>query len=197
VNIELPLRAETTALLDSIESPDAPALDRLVPLLYDELREVAQRALSRGRGNATIQTTELVHEAYLRLVDDARVTRRGRAYFFGAAARAMRNVLVESARRRGTAKRGGDGAIVTLEEGHASVDAYAAELLDLDGALTALEAQSPRQARVVECRYFGGMSVEETADALDVSARTVKSDWAMARAWLYARLRDDPSRSAP
>jgi RNA polymerase sigma factor (TIGR02999 family) len=197
VSIQLPLRAQTTALLESIETADAPALDRLVPVLYDELREVAQRALARGQQNATIQTTELVHEAYLRLVDDRRVTGRGRAYFFGAAARAMRNVLVESARRRGAAKRGGGGPLVTLEEGHASVDAFAAELLDLEEALSELEARNSRQARVVECRYFGGMSVEETADALGVSARTVKSDWAMARAWLYARLRGEPGAPPP
>jgi len=190
--IDLPLRNAATALLTCAGTADSVALDRLVPLVYDELRAMAQRQLARERGSLTLQTTELVHEAYLRLVDDDRVTARGRAYFFGAAARAMRQVLVDSARRRGAAKRGGGEAHVTLEEGHAAVDAFASDLLDLDAALHALERENARSARVVECRYFGGLSVEETAAALDVSARTVKSDWALARAWLYAALHASP-----
>jgi hypothetical protein len=124
------------------------------------------------------------------------VTRQGRAYFFGAAARAMRQVLIEAARRRNAIKRGGGVAPVTLGDDHVGVDAYASELLDLDRALTELERRSHRQARVVECRYFGGLSVEETAAALDVSPRTVKSDWALARAWLYTALRDAPEARA-
>jgi RNA polymerase sigma factor (TIGR02999 family) len=179
----------TTTLLQSIESVDAAPLERLMPLIYDELSRMARRQLAREHGNATLQTTELVHEAYLRLVDDTQVTRKGRAYFFGAAARAMRQVLVDAARRRGAAKRGGREAPVTLKDHHVAVDAYAAELVDLDAALTELEKRSPRQVRVVECRFFGGLSVEETAAALDVSARTVKSDWALARAWLFDILR--------
>jgi RNA polymerase sigma-70 factor, ECF subfamily len=185
---DLALRHTATTLLDTAGAADAPELESLVPLIYDELRVMAQRQLARESRNVTLQTTELVHEAYVRLVDDTRVTRRGRAYFFGAAARAMRQVLIESARRRGAAKRGGGAPLVTLDDELAGVDAYAAELLDLDRALGELERESPRQARVVECRYFGGLSVEETAESLGVSPRTVKSDWAMARAWLYAAL---------
>lgn len=190
--IDLQLRATTTSLLETADTAGSLEIDRLVPVIYEELRVMAQRQLARERRQATLQTTELVHEAYLRLVDDERVTRRGRAYFFGAAARAMRRVLVESARRRGAAKRGGGGELVTLEDDTVAIDAYAAELLDLDRALDALERANPRHARVVECRYFGGLSVEETAQALDVSARTVKADWALARAWLYATLRAAP-----
>jgi RNA polymerase sigma factor (TIGR02999 family) len=177
-----------TTLLRTVDSASAAPLHRLVPVVYDELRRMAHGQLARERRDPAIQTTELVHEAYLRLVDDARVTRRGRAYFFGAAARAMRQVLIDAARRRGAAKRGGGEAPLTLEEGHVAVDAFAAELLDLDVALAELETKSPRQVRVVECRYFAGLSVEETAAALDVSPRTVKSDWALARAWLYDAL---------
>lgn len=182
----------TTALLRTMEAAEAPGVDELVPRIYDELRAMAHRQLAREARNATIQTTELVHEAYVRMVDDDGVTRRGRAYFFAAAAQAMRRVLIDAARKRHAAKRGGGSvAHLTLEERHVSVDGYASELLDLDTALRELEQRSVRQVRVVECRFFGGMSVEETAEALDVSARTVKSDWALARAWLFDRLRAD------
>jgi RNA polymerase sigma-70 factor, ECF subfamily len=180
----------TTTLLQTVESATAPPLERLVPVIYDELRQMARRQLSGEGGERSLQTTELVHEAYLKLVDDARVTRQGRAYFFGAAARAMRQVLIDAARRRGALKRGGGAAQLTLEEHHhIAVDAYASQLIDLDGALSELERLNSRQARVVECRYFAGLSVEETAAALDVSPRTVKSDWALARAWLYDALK--------
>ena len=165
--------------------------------LYDELRELAHHQLAREPGAATLQTTELVHEAYLRLGDDERIQSRGRAYFFGAAAQAMRRILIEAARRRTAAKRGGGDVPVTLDEGHAAVDAYAHELLDLDRALTTLEEDHPRLARVVELRFFGGLSVEETAEALDVSPRTVKSDWADARTRLQDLLTSHSPGSAP
>lgn len=181
-------RTATRALLESAEAGEPGAVEALVPLFYDELRRMARRQLAREGGNATLHTTELVHEAWLRLADSEEIVHRGRAYFFGAAARAMRRVLVESARRRGARKRGGGDVAVTLSDDHSSVDAYASELLDLDRALEALEAESPRLARVVECRWFAAMSVEETAAALGVSPRTVKSDWALARAWLHEAL---------
>ncbi|MGQ0648443.1 MAG: ECF-type sigma factor [Gemmatimonadaceae bacterium] len=187
-------RTRTTTLLHTAVAGDAGAaesLDALVPLLYDELRALAHRQLSRERGDITLQTTELVHEAFLRLVDVTQVTGRGRAYFFAAAAQSMRRVLVDHARRRSANKRG-NAAVVSdwlrLDAAGIAVDTFSAELLDLDTALGRLASIEPRQARVVECRYFGGLSVEETADALGVSERTVKSEWAVARAWLYHHL---------
>jgi RNA polymerase sigma-70 factor (ECF subfamily) len=184
------LRESTTTLLASGNLTDPVTLDRLVPAIYEELRAMARRQLAGERPGHTLQTTALVHEAYLRLVDHARVTTRGRAYFFGAAARAMRQVLVEHARRRGARKRSPGTEVPSLGTG-GSVDAFAADLLDLNRALDELASRYPRQARVVECRYFGGLSVEETADALEVSPRTVKYDWAMARAWLFRELSPD------
>ena len=184
-------RSRTTALLQLSEAGAPPTLDHLVPLIFDELHEMAHWQLARENQNVTLQTTALVHEAYLRLVDDDRVTGRGRAYFFAAAARAMRQVLVDAARRRKAAKRGGDVPLMSLDEDVALVEAYESDLLDLDQALEELKLRNPRQMRVVECRFFGGMSVGETAAALDVSPRTVEADWALARAWLYTVLGED------
>ena len=191
MSLDLAARTRTTILLQSADLDDAETVTGLVPMIYDELRAMAHRQLAREGLEQTLQTTELVHEAYLRLVDDRYVTRRGRAYFFAAASHAMRRVLVDRARRRSAYKRGG-GYCTTfaLDETSVAVDAFAEELLDLDDALERLAALDPRQARVVECRYFGGLDVEETAVALGVSPRTVKSDWALARAWLYGELRD-------
>ena len=176
-------------MLEPGTEADPARLDALLPLVYDELRILAHRQLAGERAGHTLQTTALVHEAYVRLVDDTRVTRKGRAYFFGAAARAMRQVLVDHARRHAAKKRGGAARPVSLDAATLAVDEIADELLDLDRALEELAGRNPRHARVVECRYFGGLSVEETADALDVSPRTVKYDWALARAWLYDALR--------
>jgi RNA polymerase sigma factor (TIGR02999 family) len=170
-------------------SGDLPTLDLLVPLIFDELRAIARRQLAREDGLVTLQTTELVHEAYLRLAGDSRVTQLGRAYFYAAAARAMRQVLVDAARRRKARKRGAGVTPLSLDENMAAVEAYGEELLDLDDALQRLESRNSRHARVVECRFFGGMSVEDTAEALEVSPRTVKSDWALARAWLFDELK--------
>lgn len=184
MNVDLALRDRTTSLLLAISPDDPGAFEQLMPVLYDELRQMAHRQLAGERRNHTLQTTALVHEAYLRLVDQTKITERGRAYFFAAAARTMRHVLIDYARRRKSKKRGGGRAPISLEENHLSIDAYADELLDLDRALEQLAALNPRHARVVECRYFGGLSVKETAAALDISYRTVENDWALARAWL-------------
>ena len=169
------------------EPTDLGHLDQLVPIVFDELRAVARRQLSRHE-RYTLQTTDLVHEAYLRLAGDSDVTRRGKPYFYAAAARAMRCVLIDAARRRNAIKRGSGAAGLSLEGNQVAADPYADELLDLDAAIRDLESWNSRAARVIECRFFGGMSVEDTADVLGVSPRTVKSDWALARAWLYDSL---------
>ncbi len=166
------------------------ALDALLPVLYEELRAMARRHLARERHRGVLSTTALLHEVYIKLVDSARVPVANRAYFFGAAARAMRQVLVDAARRRGRLKRGAGAPELELDETQLAVDGCAAEVLDLDGALSELAQLYPRQARVVECLFFGGLSVEESAQGLDLSPRTVKRDWAMARAWLFRRLGD-------
>jgi len=171
------------------DETDLSTLDRWVPALFDELRALAHRQLARERGPVTLQTTELVHEAYLKL-RGGQATGQDRAYFFAAAARAMRQVLVDAARRRGAVKRGSGAEHLTLDQAEGRVAALGEELLDLDDALSRLEEKHPRLARVVECRFFGAMSVEDTALALSVSPRTVKADWAMARAWLYEDLRE-------
>jgi RNA polymerase sigma factor (TIGR02999 family) len=176
-------------LLAGQERAGREALDALLPVIYEELRAMARRRLSRERHRGTLSTTALVHEAYLKLVDEERVPVKSRAYFFGAAARAMRQVLVDGARRRGRLKRGAGEVPAELEEAHLAVDGCAAEVLDLDGALTQLAGRYPRQAQVVECLFFGGLGVEEAAQGLDLSPRTVKRDWALARAWLFRRLK--------
>lgn len=188
MSAENPARDAASALLVATSGTDPASLDLLVPMIYEELRALAHRQLARER-DLTVQTTELVHEAYLRLVGDSRITARGRAYFFAAAARAMRQVLIDAARRRGASKRGANADPITLDDHHAVADAFSAELLDLEQALQRLEELNPRQVRIVECRYFGGMNVDETAEALEVSPRTVEYDFALARAFLYEQLK--------
>lgn len=169
----------------------AETLDELMPVVFDELRRLARRQLARGPQGQTLQTTDLVHEAYLRLAGHSGVTAHGRAYFYAAVARAMRNVLVDAARKRCATKRGAGVPVLSLHEDQAAADTYGAELLELDVALERLALRHPRLAQTVECRFFGGMSVDDTATALGVSPRTIKSDWALARAWLYDTLRED------
>jgi RNA polymerase sigma factor (TIGR02999 family) len=158
---------------------------------------MAHRQLAREAAGHTLQTTALVHEAYLKLLDGVDAGRRGRTYFFAAAGRAMRQVLVDHARRRNAGKRGGGASAVTLGDADLAVDALAVELIDLNRALQQLGELDERYVRVIECRYFAGLSVEETAEALGVSPRTVKYDWSFARAWLYDALRDAREAPAP
>lgn len=180
---------DVTRLLNGLgRSPDATP-DRLLPLVYDELRALAQHQLQRERPGHTLQATALVHEAYLRLVDQTRIEFAGRSHFFAIAATMIRRILVDHARGKAAAKRGGQAGRLTLHEDAAAInDDRGVDLLDLDDALTTLAALSDRQARVVELRFFGGLTVEEAADVLDVSPRTVKDDWRIARAWLRQRL---------
>jgi RNA polymerase sigma factor (TIGR02999 family) len=177
-----------TAVLSAAGRQGRDVFDELLPLVYDELRQIAHRHLAREHRQRTLSTTGLVHEAYLKLVDQSQISDKGRAYFFAAASRAMRQVLVDAARRRNRAKRGGGEAVLNVDDFQVAVDDFAARLSDLDEALQKLAALFPRQARVVECRFFGGLSVEETAEALDLAPRTVKRDWSLARAWLYREL---------
>jgi RNA polymerase sigma factor (TIGR02999 family) len=184
------LLVETTSLLLSASVGDGQALDRLLPLVYEELRRLAHGRLAAEHPDHTLVTTALVHEAYLRLVDDDRVAEQGRRYFFAAASRAMRRVLVDHARRRKAVKRGGGMAPEALDEEAVAVDAFAAELIDLDDALKKLAGMNPRRAQIVECRFFGGMNATEAAEALGISRRTVMYEWGLARRWLHDELAD-------
>lgn len=166
----------------------AQAAQELLPILYDELRALARARLAQERGPCTLQATALVHEAWLRLVGDQDPGWTSRAHFFGAAAQAMRRILVERARARLSEKRGGARERVSLDDA-ARVDVEApAEIVALDIALARLERHDPRKARIVSLRHFAGLSIEETARALDVSPATVKSDWTYARAWLHREI---------
>jgi len=181
-----------TDLLRAWGKGDTAALDKLVPLVYEELRRQAHRYLRRERPGHTLQTTGLVHEAYLRLVDQRETDWRNRAQFFGVAAQMMRRVLIDHARSKQAAKRGGNQIHVTLEDADAAVQEQGVDLLDLDEALTRLAKLDLQQAKVVELRYFTGLGIEETAQVLDISAATVKREWTMARAWLRRELAREP-----
>lgn len=184
-------RTDLTALLRELAEGDPEAMDRLLPAVYQDLRRIARKRLAGEGPDHTLSTTEVVHEAYLRLADLDRLQWKNRAQFFAVAARLMRRILVDHAVRQNALKRGGEARHVALAEvesvlsGGSSVDA---ELLDLDDALTRLADLEERQARVVEYRFFAGMSVEETAEALEISPATVKRDWTAARAWLHREL---------
>lgn len=179
---------EVTAILRSGAAGDKSALDRLLPLVYDQLRRVARVHLATEQVGHTLNTTALVHETYLRLVDQTQVEWVDRARFFAVASMAMRRILVDHARKRATLKRGGEWTRVPLDAGQLSVEDRAQTLLELDQALTRLAEIDERMSRVVECRFFGGMTEEETAEVLGVTARTVRSDWATAKGLLYLEL---------
>lgn len=190
----LPGPGEITQLLVSISGGDRRALNRLFPIVYAELRALAHRQLARIRPGDTLQTTALVHEAYLKLLGAARPEWHDRRHFFAVASRAMRQISVDYARTQMAQKRGGAAPVLSLDEQQLPVADRAYELVLLDGALTELESVSERPARIVELRFFGGLSVEETASALDISERTVKREWRKARAFLFDALRRDGLR---
>src|SRR5579863_2797127 len=180
--------SEITNLLQAWSSGDEAALGRLAERVYPELRLMARRYLKNQRRTNTLQTTALVHEVYLRLVDVSKVESRERAQFFAMAAQLMRRILVDAARARGSRKRGGMAAKVNLDETALLSPAPDRSILALDDALTAFSQVAPRPAKVVELRYFGGLAEEEIVEALKISPRTVRRDWDLAKAWLLREL---------
>ena len=182
---------EVTQLLVAWSDGDAAARDELMPLVYEELRRLAHRYMGRERTGHTLQTSALVNEAYLRLIDQSRVKWQNRAHFFGIAARMMRRILVDYARSRGYAKRGGDARQVSLDEAAVVSEERATEVVALDDALKCLAEIDVRKSQIVELRFFGGLSIEETAEVLAVSPGTVMRDWTLAKAWLRREITAD------
>ena len=179
-----PSSESITQLLTEWRDGDKTALDRLIPLVYEELRRLAHHYLRRERPGYTLQTTALVNEAYLRLVDHKGMRWQNRAHFYAVAAQAMRRILVDHARSRDAAKRGGGANLIGLDEAATAAQMQAANLLALNEALNQLALIDKRKSRIVELRYFGGMSVEETAEVIGVSPVTVMREWSSAKAWL-------------
>lgn len=177
-----------TDLLLSLTRGNREALDELIPLVYDELREVARKKLRWERPDHTLNTTELVHEAYLKLIQLDRVQWQSRAHFLSIAGQAMRNILVSYARNRKRLKRGGGAPHEALEEAEDVPVAEAERILALDSAIERLASLNPRQARIIECRFFAGMTIEETATVLEISPATIKREWTMLRHWLGREL---------
>ena len=180
---------ELTSILNSVRD-ESESIKKILPLVYDDLRNLAHRQLRKERPGHTINTTALVHEAYMKLVKfPPEGEWDGRRHFFGVAARAMRQILVNYAKKRSRKKRGGNSQPVEFEEGFYMTESRAEELIALDEALSRLEEINERQGKIVECRYFAGYKIEETADILGISAATVKRDWTIARAWLYSQIK--------
>ena len=182
---------EVTQLLIAWSNGDQAALNQLMPLVYGELHRMAKRYMASQSPGHTLQTTALIHEAYLKLVGHKEKGWQNRAHFFGVAAQAMRHILVDYARSRHATKRGGETHAISLDEAAMVMDCQTAELVALDDALDRLAELAPRQSRLVELRYFGGLSVEESADVLKISPETATRDWRMAKAWLLRELQQD------
>ena len=182
--------SQLTGLLEDWKHGDPTALQKLTPLIYDELRRIAHRYAHRERNGHTLETTALVNEAYLRLAGEKRDW-QNRSHFFAVTAQVMRHILIDHARRRQYVKHGGEAQHVPIEAASLMASERAAELIALDEALEELARLDPRKARVVELRYFGGLSLEETAEAVGLSLMTVRRDWQAAKAWLYRRLKHD------
>lgn len=198
-----PPSLELTRLLDAVSEGNRSAVDQLLPVIYHELRALAQRRLAAERADHTLQATALVHEAYMKLIDQREVRWQNRAHFFGVAALAMRRILVNHAKSKGRIKRGGAGRKVELTDAAAVSNEPDLDIIALDEAMKRLALVDERAARVVELRFFGGMNVEETAEALGIAPATVKRDWTIARAWLLREIQkgdaepgDSPSEPA-
>jgi RNA polymerase sigma factor (TIGR02999 family) len=187
---------QVTRLLMDWSNGDRDALERLTPLVYGELKRLAARYLRRERVGHTLQSTALVHEAFLRLIDQRNVRWQNRAHFFGVAAQMIRRILVDHARARQTAKRGSDAPKLSLDEAIALPEKKEIDIISLDDALGALAKIDPQQARIVELRFFTGLTVEETAEVLGISPATVKRDWVTAKAWLYRDLSRVPANES-
>jgi RNA polymerase sigma factor (TIGR02999 family) len=188
----MPTSHEVTELLLAWSEGDQRALDRLVPLVYAELHRLAKSYMRKEGAEHTLQTTALIHEAYLRLIDASQVQWQNRAHFFGVAAHIMRQILVAAARERGAQKRGGDAQQVSLDEALLVSQGQDEDLVAIDEAVSALAEVDARKAQVVELRFFGGLTEEETATALKVSPETVRRDWRIARSWLRRYLSGEP-----
>ena len=182
---------EVTQLLIDWRDGDKSALDKLMLLVYDELHELARRYMKGERGDHTLQTTALVNEAYLKLVGQQSSDWQNRAHFFGVAAQVMRHLLIDHARSRRYARRGGSTVRITLDDAIAAAPGESIDLLALNEALDRLDAIDERKRRIVELRYFGGLSVEETAEVLGLSVITIKREWLKAKAWLYRELKQE------
>ena len=182
-----PQQSATQLLIRGSQGDEA-ALNQLFPLVYEELRRLARSCLGRERPDHTLQPTALVHEAYLRLIDQRNVDWRNQAQFFGVAAQMMRRILVNHAHSRHAAKRGGRAPRISLDEAVGFFEERDLNMVALDEALTDLAAIDPRQSRIVELRFFGGLSIEETAEVLEISPATVKREWSTAKAWLYREI---------
>ena len=183
-----PVVTEVTQLLIAWSEGDSEALDRLIPLVYQELRQLARHHMRKERVEHTLETTALIHEAYLRLIDAKQVQIKNRAHFFGVSARLMRQILVDAARARGYEKRGGGAQQVSLDAALTVTQKPEADLLAIDEALSALATLDLRKSQVVEMRFFGGLTEAEIATVLDVSIETVKRDWRLAKSWLRMKL---------
>jgi RNA polymerase sigma-70 factor, ECF subfamily len=186
--------SQVTGLLVAVQRGDAAAVNQLIPVVYEELRRLAKRHMARQRKGHTLQTADLVSEAYLKLVNVKEAGWKDRIHFFAVASQAMRSVLVDYARRRGYAKRGGNPIRVSLSEADQAAEEKSAEVIAIDEALGRLAALDPRKSRVVELRYFGGLTVEESAELLGVSSKTIDREWRWARAWLHRELGEERSR---
>jgi RNA polymerase sigma factor (TIGR02999 family) len=188
---------DPTALLRAWSQGDQGAFDRLVPLIHDELHRIARRHMRLERAGHTLQATALVNEAYLRLIDVKQMQWQNRAHFLAMAARVMRRILVDSARARRFQKRGGGAHVEPLDTDRIVAGQPGRDLVALDDALTALASMDPRKSQVVEMRFFGGLTADETAEALRVSAETVRRDWRLAKAWLLSELGPEPNDVHP
>lgn len=188
--------SEVTALLTRLSGGDKSVIERLMPLVYDELHRRASSYMRQERPDHTLQPTALVHETYLKLVEQRGATFKNRAHFFAMAATLMRRILIDHARARLSAKRGGEHSPVTLSNADRLRTDTPRGLLAIDEALKRLENLDPRQEQIIEMRFFGGLTVKETAEVLGVSTRTIEREWTIARAWLYIQLKDDKVASS-